>query len=114
MSAKIYHNPRCGKSRNTLAILKEKNVDHEVIEYLKAPLSFDELENVIKLLGIKPEGLIRKGEKVFKENYKGKSLSDKEWITAMVEYPILMERPVVVIGNRAVIGRPPENVLELL
>lgn len=110
----IYHNPRCGKSRNTLAIINDKNIDVDVIEYLKTPPTTDELKAVVKKLGIKPEELIRKGEAVFKENYKGKQLSDDEWIDVMVANPILIERPIVIKGDKAVIGRPPENVLSLI
>ena len=114
MSFKIYHNPRCGKSRNTLAILNEKGVDVEIVEYLKDTPSKSELESVIAKLGIKPFDLIRKGETVFRDEYKGKELSDSEWIDAMVSNPILIERPIVVKNDKAVIGRPPENVLNLL
>ncbi len=110
----ILHNPRCGKSRNTLAIINDKNLDVEVIEYLKTPPTASELKGIIKKLGIKPEELIRKGESIFKENYKGKQLNDDEWIDAMVANPILIERPIVIKGNLAIIGRPPENVLELI
>ncbi len=112
--AAIYHNNRCGKSRNTLAILKEKGVEINVVEYLNNPLSATELKRIIDLLGIKPIDLIRKGEAVFKENYKGKELNDDEWIQAMVEHPILIERPIVEVNGKAVIGRPPENVLDIL
>lgn len=111
---KIYHNPRCGKSRQTLKLIQEDNKEVEIIEYLKTPPTYDELTEVISKIGIKPEELIRKGEKIFKENYKGKSLTDEEWITAMVENPILIERPIVIKGDKAIIGRPPENVQELL
>ncbi|MTI40865.1 arsenate reductase (glutaredoxin) [Fulvivirga lutimaris] len=110
----IFHNPRCGKSRNTLAIINEKNLDIEVVEYLKTPPSAAQLEAIVKKLGIKPEELIRKGEKVFKENYKGKQLTESDWIKAMVEHPILIERPIVIKGDKAVIGRPPENVLSII
>lgn len=110
----IFHNPRCGKSRNTLAIINDKNIEIEVIEYLKTPPSEAELKTVIKKLGIKPEALVRKGEAIYKESYKGKQLSDADWIKAMVEHPILIERPIVIKGDKAIIGRPPENVLELL
>lgn len=113
-SFQIYHNPRCGKSRNTLAILNEKGVNVEIVEYLKEPPSRNELKNVITKLGIKPIELIRKGEEVFKSNYKDKNLSDDEWIDAMIENPILIERPIVIKGDKAIIGRPPEKVLELI
>ena len=111
---KIYHNPRCSKSRQTLNIIKEKGAEVEIIEYLNAIPSEKELSAIIKLLGIKPEKLLRKGEADYKENFKGKILSDEEWISAMVEYPKLIERPIVVSGNKAILGRPPENVLDLL
>lgn len=111
---KIFHNPRCSKSRQTMQILTDKGITPEVIEYLKTPPTVAELTELIGMLGIKPEALIRKGEADFKENYKGKTLSDKEWIDAMVAYPKLIERPIVIEGNKAVIGRPPELVLDLI
>ena len=111
---KIYHNPRCSKSRQTLSLIKEKGVEVEIIEYLKLIPSEKELRSIIKLLGIKPEKLLRKGEADYKENFKGKILSDEEWISAMVQYPKLIERPIVVSVNKAILGRPPENVLDLL
>ncbi|MCH8904199.1 MAG: arsenate reductase (glutaredoxin) [Bacteroidetes bacterium] len=111
---KIYHNPRCRKSRETLAILQDKNVDAEIIEYLENTPTESELSEIITMLGIEPEQLLRKGEQIFKDNFKGKDLSGKEWIKVMVENPKLIERPIVVKGNKAILGRPPENVLELL
>ncbi len=111
---KIYHNPRCSKSRQTLQLLQEKGETPEVIEYLKNIPTVDELADIIQKLSIQPEQLIRKGEAVYKENFKGKSLSDQEWIDAMIAYPKLIERPIVIKGNKAVLGRPPENVIELL
>lgn len=110
----IYHNPRCGKSRSALKILEEKGLSFETKFYLKAPPTFDELKVVLSKLSIKPEALLRKGETVFKEQYKGKTLSDDEWIAAMVENPILIERPIVINAEKAVVGRPPEKVLEIL
>lgn len=111
---KIYHNPRCRKSRETLQLIQDAGIEPEVVEYLKTPPGKKELRDLISMLGIKPEQLIRKQEKEFKENYKGKVLSDSEWIDAMVEHPKLMERPIVVEGKKAILGRPPENVKELL
>ncbi len=111
---KIYHNPRCSKSRQTLQIIQETKKDVEVVEYLTNTPSKEELENIIELLGISPEQLLRKGEAIFKEKYKGKSLSDDEWIDIMIENPKLIERPIVVDGDKAILGRPPENVLKLL
>ncbi len=110
----IYHNPRCSKSRQTLGLIEERGHDFVVKEYLKTPPTKEELKGVIELLGIKPEQLLRKGESDFKENFKGKNLSDDEWIDAMIAYPKLIERPIVLDGDKAVLGRPPENVLQLL
>ncbi len=111
---KIYHNPRCSKSRETLSLLKDNQQNPEIILYLENPPSNKELTNLIKLLGIKPVELVRKGEAIFKEQYKGKELTDNQWIEAMIKYPKLIERPIVVQGNKAVIGRPPSNALDLL
>lgn len=110
----IYHNPRCSKSRNTLALLQEKGVEPVVIEYLKTPPDKAQLESLLTKLGLKPEQIVRKGEDAYKQNYAGKSLSDEQWLNALVEHPVLIERPIVVKGDRAVVGRPPENVLDLL
>lgn len=110
----ILHNPRCTKSRETLKILQDANVEIEVVEYLKNVPTASELEEIIVKLGIKPFELVRKGEMIFKEQFKGKSLTDGEWIQAMVEFPKLIERPIVIKGNKAEIGRPPERVLNLL
>lgn len=111
---KIYHNPRCSKSRQTLQLITDAGVEPEVIEYLKDIPSKKELKEVITLLGIKPYDLLRRGETDFKENFKGKDLTDDQWIDAMIAYPKLIERPIVVKGKKAVLGRPPENVKELL
>jgi len=111
---KIYHNPRCSKSRDSFNLLTEKGVVFETIEYLKTPLSKAELQDLLKKLNLKAEALIRKGEAVYKDNFKGKELTEKQWIDAMIKYPKLIERPIVVKGDKAVIGRPIENVIELL
>lgn len=110
----IYHNPRCRKSRETLQLIEESGELVTVIEYLKEVPSADELTKLVEMLRIKPEQLIRKGEAIYKEQYKGKSLSDEEWIEAMVQNPKLIERPIVTRDQKAVLGRPPENVKELL
>jgi arsenate reductase len=110
----IFHNPSCTKSRGTLALLKERSVELRVVEYLKTPPTAAELKSIVAKLGITPEQLVRKSEDVYKANYAGKTLSDAQWIDAMVAHPILIERPIVVSGDRAVIGRPPENVEPLL
>jgi len=110
----IYHNPRCRKSRETLAILVEQNEEHTIVKYLETPPSEKELTEIIKLLGISPLDLIRKNESVWKDNFKNKELTDKKLIKAMVEYPILIERPIVVKNKKAIIGRPPQKVLGIL
>ncbi|NLR92634.1 arsenate reductase (glutaredoxin) [Flammeovirga agarivorans] len=110
---KIWHNPRCSKSRESLNLLKEGSNDIEIREYLKDTPSKEEVTEIINLLGIKPLELIRKGEAIFKENFKGKDLSDDEYIQAMVDFPKLIERPIVIKDNKAVIGRPPSLVLDL-
>lgn len=112
--ATIYHNPKCSKSRGALALLERRGVDATVIEYLKTPPTAAELAALVAKLGIAPEQLVRKGEDVYKQHYAGKTLSAEEWIAAMVRHPILIERPIVVVGDRAVLGRPPENVERLL
>ncbi|MBT8259694.1 MAG: arsenate reductase (glutaredoxin) [Bacteroidia bacterium] len=110
----IYHNPRCSKSRQTLEILEDKIKDIEIIKYLDSPPTVKNLKYIISLLGISPNELIRKNEAIWKEQYKGKKLSDKDIIHAMVKYPKLIERPIVINGNKAVIGRPPLVVLDIL
>ena len=112
--AEIWHNPRCSKSRNALGILEDKNVELTVVEYLKSAPTAKQIEAVLDELGCEPQDIIRTGESVYKESYKGKDLSRKQWIEAMVKHPILIERPIVRVGGKAVVGRPPENVLELL
>ena len=110
----IYHNPRCRKSREALSLLQEKGQEPEIRLYLKEPLNKEELTAVLAKLGIRAEELLRKGEAIYKENYKGQSLSEEEWIEAMVQYPKLIERPILEVGEKAIVGRPPERVLELL
>jgi len=110
----FYHNPRCRKSRETLEIIRNKGIEPEIVEYLKEPLTVDRLKEIVQKLGINASDLLRKGEAIYKEEFKGKELSEEEWLYAMAEYPVLMERPVVVKGEKAVLGRPPENVNELL
>lgn len=110
----IYHNPRCSKSRHGLALLEDAKVTYEVIKYLDAPPSNAELTAIIKKLGIKPVALVRTGEAIWKEHFKGKELSDNEIIEAMVTYPKLIERPIVINGDKAVIGRPTELINEII
>lgn len=111
---KIYHNNRCSKSRQALELIKDSNQEVEVIDYLKTPPTAAELKDILQKLNIKPEQLIRKSEAVYKDNYKGRSLTDDEWIQAMLDHPVLIERPIVVKGEVAVVGRPTENVQKLL
>jgi len=111
---KIYHNPRCRKSRETLELLRKHGIEPDIVEYLKTPPTKEELRDILRKLGIKPQDIIRKGEAIYKEQYKGKELSDEEWLDVLVQHPRLIERPIVVDGERAVIGRPPENVLQLI
>lgn len=110
----IYHNNRCGKSRAALAILAEKGLKFKIVEYLKDVPSEEELKSILDKLSLKPQDVIRTKETVYIEKYKGKSLSDKEWIRAILENPILLERPIIIHGNKAVIARPPEKVLEII
>lgn len=111
---KIYHNPRCGKSREGLEILQNSGKNFEIIKYLEDVPSKEEIKSLIGYLDIDPIDLVRKNEAIWKENYKGKELSDAEIISAMAEHPKLIERPIVVKGNKAVIGRPPETIKTLL
>ena len=110
----IYHNPKCSKSRAALALLTERGIEPRIVEYLKTPPTSAELDAIVAALGIKPEQLVRKGEDIYKSSYAGKPLTDSQWIDAMVKHPVLIERPIVVKGKRAVLGRPPENVAKLL
>ena len=111
---KIYHNPRCSKSRQGLSFLEELNQSFEVIEYLKTPITFDELSEIITLLKIAPIELVRKNEQLWKDNFKGKQLSDPEIIQAMIDNPKLIERPIVVHNSKAVIGRPTDLINTVL
>lgn len=110
----IYHNPRCGKSRDCLAFLETSDKKFEIIKYLETPLSFNELKEIIRKLSINPIELIRKNETIWKENFKGKEVTDSEIIQAMVDYPILMERPIVVYNDKAIIARPLEKIREII
>lgn len=111
---KILHNPQCSKSREALSILQEKGEKIEIIEYLKNTPSVDELKSIIKMIGVHPEEIVRKGEAIYKEFYKGKVLSDEEWIEAMVKHPKLIERPIVIKDKKAIIGRPPLKIIDIL
>lgn len=111
----IYHNPRCSKSRQTLALIEEKNLQPEVVLYLETPPSAADITGLLSKLGMGARQLLRKGEDAYKDNdLKNTDLSEAQLIDAMVQFPKLIERPIVVKGDRAVLGRPPENVLELI
>ena len=115
MATKIYHNPRCSKSRQTLQLLHDKNIDAEVIEYLKTPPDEKTLREILKQLGLTPRQLMRTKEDLYKElNLADESLSDDQLIQAMLNNPKLIERPIVVKDGKMAIGRPPENVLSIL
>ena len=111
---RIYHNPRCSKSRGACQILADKGIAAEIVDYLKNPPSRAELADLVQKLGLPAEALVRKGEVVFKEHYAGRTLTEDDYLDAMAAHPILIERPVVIKGDRAVIARPPEKLLELL
>ena len=110
----IYHNPRCSKSRQTLAMLNEYNSNPTVIEYLKEPLSFEQIQTLIELLGIAPHELLRTKEQAYRERNLCENSAPETIIQAVVEHPILLERPIVVAGKKAVFGRPPENINSIL
>lgn len=115
MTVTIYHNPRCSKSRQTLQLLRENGVETKVVEYLETPPANDQLEHLLDLLGLEPRELMRTGEAAYRENnLDDESLSREQLISAMIENPILIERPIVVADGRARIGRPPECVLEIV
>jgi arsenate reductase len=111
---RIYHNPRCSKSRQGLEILTKAGKPFEIIKYLEDDISSEELRGIINLLGIKPIDLVRKNESIWKSDFKGKTLSDSQIIDAMIKNPKLIERPIVINKNKAIIGRPPEQILDIL
>ena len=115
MKVTIYHNPRCSKSRQTLDLIRKRNIDADVIEYLKTPPDRATLERILALLELEPRELMRKNESVYKqEKLDDKALSREALISTMLDYPILIERPIVLSKGKARIGRPPEKVLEIL
>ncbi|TWU15515.1 arsenate reductase (glutaredoxin) [Allorhodopirellula heiligendammensis] len=111
----VFHNPRCSKSRAAVELLSSRGLEFEVVKYLESPPSEKEIRKIVKLLGIEPARLVRKGEKLFKDlKLAEQDLSDEEWIAILASYPALIERPIVVHEGRAAIGRPLENVVEIL
>jgi arsenate reductase len=113
-SYRIFHNPRCSKSRATLALLREHGIEPEVVLYLETPPSREELQSLLAKLGKRASELVRRGEEEFKAAGLGAASTETDWLQALVTHPRLIERPIVEYGDRAVLGRPPENVLELL
>ncbi len=110
----LYHNPRCSKSRAALALLQQRGIEPRIVLYLETPPSRDTLAHLVRQLGIPAEALVRRGEDAYKAEFKDKSLSHDAWLDALAAHPKLIERPIAVRGERAVVGRPPEKVLELL
>ena len=111
----IYHNPRCSKSRQTLELIKANGIDPSIVLYLEEPPTTETLSNIINLLKLKPRDLLRKGEDEYKAlNLKDTTIDDSEIIKLMSKYPKLIERPIVISGKNAILGRPPENVLSLI
>jgi len=111
----IYHNPRCSKSRATLALIETRGIKPKIVDYLKTPPSAAELKAILRKLGLNPRDILRTGETIYAElGLKTRDLDDDALIALMVKNPILIERPIVVAGNKAAVGRPPENVLAIL
>ncbi len=115
MTVTILHNPRCSKSRATLNMLRGKDIEPKIIDYIETPPTAEEFREILAKLDLSPRDLLRRGEKIYKQlELSDSALSDTALITAMVGNPILIERPIVVNGDKAALGRPPENVLEIL
>ncbi len=111
---KIYHNTRCKHSRTGLEYLKSKTDNFEIVEYLKNPLSAEDIEDIIDMLGVDPVDIVRKQEDYYKKSIKGKNLTKEEWINEFAANPKIIQRPIVINGNKAVIGIPPENIDTIL
>ena len=111
---KIYHNNRCRKSREGLQLLETSGKHFEIVNYLENVPSLKDLKNIVDLLGIAPIELVRKNEAIWKTEFKNRDLTDKEILEAMVKFPKLIERPIVINGNKAAIGRPPTKILEII
>ena len=115
MSVTIFHNPRCSKSRQTLSLIQEKNIDINIIEYLKTPPDISQLKQILKKLGYEPRQLMRKSEQIYKDLDLGnENKTAEDLVIAMTQNPILIERPIVLSGEKAAIGRPPASVLDIL
>ena len=114
MSVLIYHNPRWGKSRNSVRILEEKNIDYKIIEYLKEPLDIKELKKILKILDLKAIDIIRKSEAEYRDNGIQEIKDEEKILEAILQYPKILQRPIILNGEKGVIGRPPENILSIL
>ncbi len=110
----VYHNNRCGKSREAIALLEQLGKEFEIIKYLDNPPTFEELENLLNKLNYKPIDLVRQKESIWIANFKGKDLTDSQIISALAENPILIERPIVIIGDKAIVARPPEKLNDFI
>lgn len=110
----IFHNPRCSKSRSACELIAARGIKASIVNYLATPPSIEELRALLGKLGMKAHDLVRRGEPEYKELYAGKQLDDDAWLAALAAHPVLIERPIIVRGDKAVIGRPPEKALELL
>ena len=111
---RVYHNNRCSKSRGACDILKANGIEVEIIEYLKTPPTENEILDILGKLGMKASDIVRRGEYIYKNNFAGKEFTESEWIKILSENPILIERPIIVNGDKAVIGRPLEKINEII
>ena len=111
---KIYHNPRCTKSRNALKLIQEKGLEIEIVEYLKKPLNANELKSITNIIGLTPEQIVRKNEEVYKNEFKGKSLTNEQWIDALISNPKLIQRPIITTQKKGIIGRDENELSKFL
>ena len=114
MKIKIYHNPRWGKSRNSVRILNESNLDYEIIEYLKDPLSANQIKEILQILNVRAIDIIRTTENDYKENNLKSITSEQGLVNAIVKYPQILQRPIIINGKKGIIGRPPENIYSII
>ena len=115
MKVKMYHNPRWGKSRNSVRILEENSIDFEIIEYLKTPPSIEELKNILKIINLRPKDIVRKKESEYIDNQLHEIEDDDiKMLEAIAKFPKIMERPIIISDGKGVIGRPPEKILEII